>query len=382
MILSTTPSTPTDAGELAAGPVMRIAIVLPGAGVSGGIRSPVRFAAGLRERGHDVTIYYRRPVRSFRERLRNWYIATRHGGAVNWLATFPGRKVAYDELSGDLVGRHDLVIAVGPIAAAQVAKLPDACGIKVKHVHGSAQDRNIVLAAWRHPWPKIVVANHLKRMVEADGRGKVVAVIPNGVDREEYFADGDESERRGVGTIWHQAAVKGPEVILAVLARIREVHPQVPLLVFSHQPRPTGLPAGTQYVRYPSVEAARRLYSRCRVWLCASRSEGLGMPILEAMACGCAVVSTDCGGPADLIDDGENGYLVPVDAQDAIVDRIHRLLTEDALRRRIVAGATARLDRYGWPTVVAEFEKALQSILRAVRQSDAVAPADIAQVHR
>lgn len=382
MIYANGPSGQTSDDRRGAASAMRIAIVLPGAGVSGGIRSPVRFASGLLERGHDVTIYYRRPTLTMRERIRNWYIATRHAGAVNWLSTFPGRQVPYEVLSESIVGRHDLVIAVGPIAAAEVARLPDSCGVKVKHVHGSAQDRKVVLAAWRHPWPKVVVASHLKRMVEADGNGKVVAVIPNGVDGDEYFPDGDESDRLGVGTVWHQAAVKGPEIILAVFARLRASHPQLPLGVFSHQPRPGTLPQGTTYLRYPSVAAARRLYSRSRVWFCASRSEGQGMPLLEAMACGCAVVSTNCGGPADVIRDGDNGFLVPVDDTDALVDRIERLLADDALRQRIVAQATADLVRFRWPTVVEEFESALRMILDERHEAPAVGAGGAVKVER
>ena len=63
-----------------------------------------------------------------------------------------------------------------------------------------------------------------------------------------------------------------------------------------------------------------------------SRSEGMPNVLLEAMASGCACVSTDCDfGPSDLIVSGENGFLVPVHDVEAIAGRICALLEDDSL---------------------------------------------------
>lgn len=77
-------------------------------------------------------------------------------------------------------------------------------------------------------------------------------------------------------------------------------------------------------------------YAKHRLFVMTSKSEGMPTVLLEAMASGCACVSTNCDfGPSDLIRDGENGFLVPVHDIDAVADRLCRLLEDDALSRRL-----------------------------------------------
>lgn len=61
-----------------------------------------------------------------------------------------------------------------------------------------------------------------------------------------------------------------------------------------------------------------------------SFTEGMPNTLIEAMALGLPCVSTDCpcGGPKDLIEDGVNGYLVPVDDADALAKRLAGLLAD------------------------------------------------------
>ena len=81
--------------------------------------------------------------------------------------------------------------------------------------------------------------------------------------------------------------------------------------------------------------------------------------ILEAMACGCAVVATDCGAAREVIDDGENGFLVNVGDTQEIADKVRRLLGDRGLRRRIGRNALETAGRFTWERNVTELERAL-----------------------
>jgi glycosyltransferase involved in cell wall biosynthesis len=62
--------------------------------------------------------------------------------------------------------------------------------------------------------------------------------------------------------------------------------------------------------------------------------EGLGLSLQEAQFYGCACVGTRCGGVTDLIQDGDNGLLVPVRDPEALALALEKLMADDALRER------------------------------------------------
>ena len=83
------------------------------------------------------------------------------------------------------------------------------------------------------------------------------------------------------------------------------------------------------------------------VLACSSFYEGFGMVLIEAMSCGLPVVSYDCPcGPKDIIRDGKNGFLVPVGDEEAMADRICRLIEDESLRKMMGASAFERSTDY------------------------------------
>lgn len=75
------------------------------------------------------------------------------------------------------------------------------------------------------------------------------------------------------------------------------------------------------------------------VVICCSRNEGTPVALIEAMAAGVPVISTDVGGVADLVAHGETGWLVPPGDPTALARGIGKLLGDPGLCRRLVATA-------------------------------------------
>lgn len=108
-----------------------------------------------------------------------------------------------------------------------------------------------------------------------------------------------------------------------------------------------------QDVAFPGfVENPFRYMASASAFVLSSRWEGLPGVLIQAMACGCPVVSTDCpSGPREVLDGGRYGELTPVDDPEALAQAIERTLRRprdpEALKRRAAEYSVERsVDRY------------------------------------
>lgn len=106
-----------------------------------------------------------------------------------------------------------------------------------------------------------------------------------------------------------------------------------------------GLRDRIEFIYRPSRNELIALYQKASIFVLPSEEEGLGVVLLEAMACGIPVVSTRSGGPDSLIADGEDGYLVPLDDAAALADRIARLCLDEGLNRQMGHRARATIEQ-------------------------------------
>lgn len=98
------------------------------------------------------------------------------------------------------------------------------------------------------------------------------------------------------------------------------------------------------YVSRPTLTELVGLYQKAAVFALSSDEEGLGVVILEAMACGIPVVATRCGGPDGIIDDGDDGYLVPLDDASAMALRLGTLLSNNNANLAMGVKARRKID--------------------------------------
>jgi glycosyltransferase involved in cell wall biosynthesis len=92
-------------------------------------------------------------------------------------------------------------------------------------------------------------------------------------------------------------------------------------------------------------EDAERYYTRAKVFVLTSSTEGLSLAMMEAMACGLPVVVPAIGDLADVVSNGVTGYLVDANDREAFVMRVGDLLDDDERRRRIGENARALILR-------------------------------------
>lgn len=92
-------------------------------------------------------------------------------------------------------------------------------------------------------------------------------------------------------------------------------------------------------------------YAAADLTVVPSRYESFGLVAVESMACGTPVVATRVGGLPYTVEDGQNGYLAPYGDAVALGEALDRVLRDDALRRRLGAGAVDTAREFGWSGV-------------------------------
>lgn len=144
---------------------------------------------------------------------------------------------------------------------------------------------------------------------------------------------------------------KDVETLLRSYARLRELLPEAPVLVLAGKTMP-GEPARelarelgvwrhVHLMQNLTRDELASLYRHAELFVLSSREEGLGMVLMEAMASGTPVLSTDCGGPRTLITPGENGLLAEVGDPEGLAEEMRRLLENPAWRRRLAENGLA-----------------------------------------
>jgi glycosyltransferase involved in cell wall biosynthesis len=154
------------------------------------------------------------------------------------------------------------------------------------------------------------------------------------------------------------------EVAFAAVER----NPGVRLLVVGDGPERVQLEAqaGAQ-VRFLGAQPRERvleLFRAADASLLSSAWENLPHGVVESLAVGTPVISTDIGGVAEVVRDGENGLLVRAGDVDALADAIRGYLGDPALQERLRAAARASLGAFTADTAYGELEAILRGAMR------------------
>ena len=113
-----------------------------------------------------------------------------------------------------------------------------------------------------------------------------------------------------------------------------------------------------------SSDEVASLYYSCDVCVLCSEEEGFGLTLAEAQLCGRPVVGTDSGGIPDIIQDGVNGLLVPVNQPGALADAIGKILDDPELASRLaLQGAESSKEKFDSEKLAGAYHSILSQAL-------------------
>jgi glycosyltransferase involved in cell wall biosynthesis len=120
---------------------------------------------------------------------------------------------------------------------------------------------------------------------------------------------------------------------------------------------------GGDCVFLPSTADAPRALRAIDVFVHPSLSEGLPNAVMEAMACGCAVVASRVGGCAELIEEGKTGFLTEPGKLDSLTGKLSAVIANDELRIQFAAAAAERMKDFSLARAALRMQQIYQSYL-------------------
>lgn len=185
-------------------------------------------------------------------------------------------------------------------------------------------------------------------------------VIPNPIRKLKKFNFQRKNLIISIGRLDKQ---KGHDVLIRSFSYFEKKYPDWSLEVYGEGPEKQNLILLIKQLNLQSkvflkgkTNDVEKVLSTAGIFVLASRFEGFPNALLEAMSLGCPVVSTNCkSGPSEIIKNNENGYLVNVDDELQMSDKISFLIENPNKREEIGNHAKSIKDLYSQDQIMAQW---------------------------
>lgn len=317
----------------------------------------VEFAKRAHARGHDVTLFVRTPVHPWMERELA-------ACGARW------RSIADVEASfvaGSVRLRRDfdaLLFTLLPLRGRLAMQAALAWPLRMVYLDENSQSldaphpdvlRRLSYRVMQARLSALACCSEYVRRRDRDIMGLDVRrarVIHNGVNVDRFVMPSERAPGPPrVLTVSNLIRDKGIDVLLDAFARLP--HPGVRLSIVGDgrarqalEAQAAALGIASRVTFHGMRDDVEAFLRTADVFVHPARwHEAFGYTIAEAMACGCAIVSTDGGALPELITHGESGILVPSEQPQAMAEAIACVLDDPALAGRLGAGARAKAER-------------------------------------
>lgn len=200
-------------------------------------------------------------------------------------------------------------------------------------------------------------------------KGNNIIAIPNPLSFSSELTSTLQNKK--VMAVGSHSYNKGYDLLLDSWRKIEEKYPDWELHVYGKIDKDETFIKYAQHLTlkqvyfHAPVSDIQSKYAEASVFVLPSRTEGFGMVLIEAMACGVPCVSFDCpSGPADIITDGEDGWLVESENVAQLAEKLTVLIKDEPLRKEMGQFARQNAKRYEAGRIVKVWDELFKSILK------------------
>ena len=184
---------------------------------------------------------------------------------------------------------------------------------------------------------------------------KKISVVYNGIKSLKKYSEIEKKILRNkynlgdefiVGTILRLEKIKGIKYFIDAANKFLDYNPNAKFLIFGDGTLKNNLENYVHELKRENkiifmgfIKNTQEALNLLDIFILPSIQEALSLALIEAMSVGCACIATDCGGPSEIINNKNNGLLVPIKNSDAILYAIKFLFENNSLRDRISKNA-------------------------------------------
>lgn len=201
------------------------------------------------------------------------------------------------------------------------------------------------------PWAK-------KQLTKIYGRD--VPYVPVAINHSVFYPRKTSKNHLRILYLDRSHYLKGREVFSEALVYALKRKPELALMTFGHEPPGYYADIAHSHADFPKDgRKIAELYSSAACFVLSSHHEGFGIPLLEAMACGCPVVTTRADGNEDLCTDNFNCLMVSKGDSQAMGEAIVKILEDEGLRRKLIDNGLKTASKFTWDKSIDRLEKVL-----------------------
>ena len=199
---------------------------------------------------------------------------------------------------------------------------------------------------------------------------KTIRVIPNPVRQFQVQKKLPKCNYPRIIAVGRLTPQKGFDLLLAAFADVAKKFPEWQLDIFGQGPLLEELKKQRDQldlnsrVHFPGITRdAYAEFERSDIFVLSSRFEGFPNVLLEAMAAGVAVIAADCKfGPGEIVDNENNGLLIPSENIPALTQALKRLMSDAELRGKLGRAARSVQERYAEKKIVERWINLIEEV--------------------
>lgn len=244
----------------------------------------------------------------------------------------------------------------------------------------------LIKKIWKDASEVISNSEGLKRLALESSRDQKIGIIYNGVETKEFkpadrsLASGSEAKllksnkfiiTPGASRI---TARKGLKYLVEAVEKLAKNHPEIRLEIIGDGSERKNLEAQvtdseiSDKVKFAGVvphNETAKFYQRANIFVLPSLNEGMSNAMLEALASGLPVITTDTGGTRELVRDGINGFYVRMRDGRDIAQKIEKLMNNKELAGKMAAESRRIAETMNWQSVAKNYYHYYESICKA-----------------